>query len=301
MDNLDTLSVILGFCDCGSDYKSWALVCSVWLGLIQKAFCVPRMTFGNKLVNIIEDTGVLDNIMMSSWLRNSLLENNYVSQTWKDANISIHDREVAVYPQPYYDIETMNKIYNQTGKKFSSRMMFYRPFSNDQSFIDFCVVLLNNQRIMKPYSERYYHPSISLKALQESSLYFEVSWRTIPITHHSVLTVDDWNLLIENGCIDPQGTAITHRTDLYTFTSWCRYPTTTLEMILSNIPNSYNYPTWILGFIISCPNCSHKDVVDAIKTSGLLNHDFSSFSSYNRFSISDDFSAALNLVTREFW
>lgn len=295
----DILSVVMSLCDRGSDYKSWTLVCKVWLVKIQKAFCVPRITFGNKIINIIEDTGILNALMKSKLLKITLLENSYVPQSWKDANISYDCKKVGLHP--HQDLETMIKIHDQTGEKFSARMMFYRPFPDDQSFIDFCSILSNNLRIMKHYSERYYHPSISLKALQESRRYFEVSWCTIPITHREVLTADDWIMLTDNGCIDPQGTSITRKTDYYTLTSWVRYPTTTLEMILSKIPSSYNHISWIVGLMISCPNCSHHQVVDAIIESGMIDCDFSLFDSSNRISISNIFSAAVNLVTREFW
>lgn len=97
----DVFSVILGFCDGGSDYKSWVLVCKLWRGVLCGTFPTPKVTFGNKIINIIDDAGILDSINSDRVLVEQVNNNPYVPQHWKIENLTT-DRNINWDLPPLY-------------------------------------------------------------------------------------------------------------------------------------------------------------------------------------------------------
>lgn len=84
----DVCSVIIGLCDCGSDYKSWVLVCKSWNDTLVRSFPMAKTIFGNKIINIIDDSGILEAINSDGLMRDLIKNNPYIPHCWKIENLS---------------------------------------------------------------------------------------------------------------------------------------------------------------------------------------------------------------------
>lgn len=269
----DTFIEIVKFCDCGSDWKSWTLTCKSWNSMTKVAFPNPKDRFGNKLINILDEVDGVDIINQSDEFKKIADRNPYLPQWWKDENIlplSENSNSVAEssYPFHYLTLDEMDwQVSDFEVELFSSEMLFYRPFENDEAFFEFFHELRNvyEYRFLKN-RKFYFHHSVSVKAIDEISNYdgVHVFWDIIPITHHGYLSDDDWDILMANG-VYSSDTESKHNylmmQSIHWARYWARYPTTTPEMI-HEIKDNIDNP--ISELLVVCPNSSHQEIVDVI-------------------------------------
>lgn len=235
MDLIDTLSVVLGCCNCGSDYKSWGLVCQEFYKTLKSSFPTPKWLFGNKLINIIEQTGLLS--VIGNHEIAILDDNPYVPRSWKDKN---------------YELK-IDLVQNDS-------MIFYRPFENNKSFIEF----YENTPLQIKASTRVVHASVPLSTIVDNCKY--ISWELIPITHNGFLSDDDWVILKKFGVIDNLPTTIPEKSDHSSKAlAWCKYPTTTVSMIERWLSTDDRYISpWTPGLYLQCPNITQEKAINII-------------------------------------
>lgn len=266
MDNQDTLSVILGACDCGSDYKSWVVVSNLWGRTMTRLFSNPKKLFGNKLVNIIEESNSLEfinsrsNGQYSQYIEN-ITNNKYIPQSWKDKNIRKQkSREnIFITPDPSYSLEYMDKVCKETGKLFSSEKIFCRPFENECLFNNFYNELINTYELWFVTQNVFdFHHSVSVSRILSLDEVV-VNIHNIPITHHGHLSDEDWVLLEGRGVSrDPKGGF--YHNQIYW---WSQYKTTTPEMISRLREFMFETEYWLM--VCKCPNLTVDLALDILK------------------------------------
>lgn len=62
----DTTTIILRFTDCGSDYKSWTLVCKRWRDILEKFFPEADVLFANPVKTLMKKFGYIPQLR-SKW------------------------------------------------------------------------------------------------------------------------------------------------------------------------------------------------------------------------------------------
>lgn len=260
----DVYSVVLGFCDCGSDYKSWVLVCEAWRSKITRIFPYPKWVFGNKLINVIDATDALSIINTEIYYNDIIWGNPYIPNSWKRENVKHLDTgdqkwPVRMVPDPDYTLEEMDRMFIENdGVYFTSQMLFYRPFKDEDEVWKFFYELRDKYkfRFTNQKPKCVFHHTVPVKLIKEM---FEVSdievlWNTIPITHHNYLSDDDWVIL--------KRYRVTK--NLTTNKLWCSYPDTSVEEIENNY-SPFVDPQSKLGYIIRCSQLSQEQVIEIIR------------------------------------
>lgn len=267
----DVYSVILGFCDSGSDYKSWVLVCKVWMGMLTRSFPDPKWIFGNKLINVIDATDALSIINTEIYQNDLIWGNPYIPNSWKRENVKYLDTgdqkwPTPIAPTPDYTLEEMDRICTKNeGVYFTSPMLFYRPFKDEESVWNFFYELRDKYkfRFTDKKPNCVFHHTVPVKLIKELSELsdIEVLWDTIPITHHNNLSDDDWVIL--KSYVAPK--SLNSRW-------WCSYPTTTVEEIKVFAENNYNpfvdFESNLnntLGYIVRCSQLTQEQVISIIE------------------------------------
>lgn len=261
MDLIDTLSVILGLCECGSDYKSWALVSAVFHKTLTSVFSNPKRLFGNRLVCIIEESNSLDIINEITYTPNGCIErskliggvtkNRYIPQWWKDKHIrkqKPHNWELITI-DPTYSLEYMDNFHKETGRTFSCEKLFCRPFENEDAFNNF-----SNEAVYT-YKLRFtdlgvldFHHSVSVSRIlnfHDNHRWLCINFHRIPITHYGYLSDNDWILLKEHG--------VSRELNSINIYWWPHYKSTTIKMI-SDARSSYHLELFYWLSMCDCPN-----------------------------------------------
>lgn len=253
----DVSCVILGLCDCGSDYKSWGLVCKSWNATLVRKFPRANIVFGNKITTVIDELSSLEFIRNCEQARALLASNTYVPDDWKCKN------GFDKYKLPEIDC-------TKRGSKFTS--VFNRPFESHDEVIELCSKIVEDCDF-NLFGERadFFHPTVSFKSIKHIGFLVHVAWYAIPLTHFHVLTDEDWDFLTTKKGVTPKFPQNINQypiNDGY-FSFWCRYPTTTPDMIidlysklktLGRVTRNLNY------FLVKCPTLSHEKTVDILKS-----------------------------------
>lgn len=271
MDLEDTLSVVLSFCDCGSNYKSWVMVSRLWNCVSCKRFPRAKLIFGNRITNLIEDTDSADIIRTKNHTKFQVAINPKIPKRWKDRNDFGHQEEEIHFPY-----HKMRHLYENHGVSFYSHIIFNRPFEKDE-FLEFFYNILsdfdnrNDGFIVGDNFE--FHSSISMKDILLAKDYISVAWYKIPVSHWDVLTVDDWKFLEDRGVtpkypVDVNQLPTTDDRMEY----WCKYPTTTPEMIhkvngmMIESRHYHGYIGYSVDyFVLLCVNLSYDQTVSILK------------------------------------
>lgn len=279
MDITDTLSIILSFCDCGSDYKSWVLVCRLWNDTIVSVFSNPKRLFGNKLINIIEESNSLERINEISYsydthmeyagysdLIGNITKNRYVPQWWKEKHIRKQSCFMFTSDTTTYSLEYMYREYKEVGRLFSSEKIFCRPFENEDAFNNFYNKLVHTYKFCFVAMGQFdFHHSVSLSRILSLDE-ITVNWIKIPISHYGYLSDEDWVILEDHGV----SKTIRIPSNFYQIYWWARYKSTTIEMILE-LKSKPDFclmeisDTQLWLFVCGNPNLSVDVALDILK------------------------------------
>lgn len=275
MNLIDTLSVTLSFCEDGSAYKSWVLVCKLWNTALKRLFPDPKWLFGNKLINIIDGIGGIEYINNTTYVKTAVINNKKIPNYWKRKYLTGNTGGIYLNdPLPSYSLEYMSEVYNQTGVLFSNYNIFYRPFRDDDEFMDFYNELDDNYnfRFITTLFKFRFHHSVSVSCIHTlhtsdvSPVY--VDWLSVPVTHKGHLSEDDWILLEQVGIkFLPAPTNIY---DVSEMNNWVSYPTTYIDMLL-NVGISPNYIGYIHGLMIHNHHTTQEQAIEIINNSN--NHE----------------------------
>lgn len=270
----DTISVVFGFCDCGSDYKSWMLVCRLWNCVSCKRFPRAKLIFGNRITNLIEDTDSMEIIRGCVSTRTLITNNQIIPQKWKTLNKFEHCEKKPCN----FTYNEMIDLYEKHNRSFNSCLIFNKPFEKGE-FLNFFFNIVNdiddnsidNGFIVGNYFE--FHSSVSIEEIILASDYVRIVWHKIPLSHWDSLTDEYWKILEDRGVTPKYPTDIDQLpTTDNKMESWCKYPTTTPEMIYEindMIVHSVRYQGYLCYhvdyFVIQNVNISYDQTVSILK------------------------------------
>lgn len=228
--SMDCWVCILGFCEVGSDYKSWTVVNKLWNNILRRLFPDPQLQFGNKfeiLIQRIPEVQLLEKYK-------SILSQN-----------------------PYNTLQFLRK-YNI--KQRLSGGPFDRKFETQEEALGVAVGLSETAL----YSFYKIHPSISIKTVLKFPTCALDSdyWVYIPCTHKNI-TDEEWVELKKRDVCGPSVEDYIQAYHAARFGWWCwpQYLTTTPGMIedACKLLNLSDITKMIM--LSKCPNLDIQQVL----------------------------------------